>query len=330
MTLRRRNLIPADAMPYNTGFLFTYDSGNFEEVLDTGLANADFNGFPARRIASEREGRLRGLGIACAIEQAGQSREETAHISLGADGSVELRSGTVSNGQGHATAFRQLVGELLPLDVSKMVLVQGDTDRIPQGVGTYGSRSLSVGGAAVEAACRSIIEQARHIAADQLEVSELDIGLDHGQFEILGTDRSISFSEVVRFSGGLQASTVWQPTAPTFPNGVHLCEVEVDPETGALEVLRYTVVDDVGRVVNPLLVAGQIHGGVAQGLGQALGEQIVFDENSGQLLDGVGHGLLPSARRHDAVTVGNRPQHAKHSRILLESRAWAKPARSGR
>lgn len=284
VSLRRRNLIPSDAMPYETGFIFTYDSGDFEAVLDTGLAEADFDGFPGRRAASALEGKYRGIGIACAIEQAGQIREETAQISLGADGSVELRSGTVSNGQGHGTAFRQLVGEILPIDVSNMVLVQGDTDRIKHGVGTYGSRSMSVGGAAVEAVCRKIIEQAQRRAADELEVSELDVELHEGQFRILGTDRNIGFSEIVSLSGGLQASAVWEPAAPTFPNGVHLCEVEIDPETGQLEIVRYTVVDDVGRVVNPLLVEGQIHGGVAQGVGQALGEQIMFDEASGQLL----------------------------------------------
>lgn len=284
IALRRRNLIPASAIPYDTGFLFTYDSGDFEAVLDAALAEADFDGHAARRLASSRDGKLRGIGIACAIEQAGQVRGETARLELGADGSVELLSGTVSNGQGHATAFRQIVGELLPIDVSAMVLVQGDTDRIAQGAGSYGSRSLSVGGAAVEVACRSIIEQARQLAADELEASELDIVLDGERFGIAGTDRSISFSDIVKASGGLHASTVWQPTAPSFPNGVHVCELEIDPETGEVEVLRYTVVDDVGRVVNPLLVEGQIHGGVAQGLSQALGEQIAFDDDSGQLL----------------------------------------------
>ncbi|MBO6538031.1 MAG: xanthine dehydrogenase family protein [Rhizobiaceae bacterium] len=312
VALRRRNLIPAGAMPYDTGFLFTYDSGDFEAVLDMAVANADFAGFPARRRASAAEGKLRGIGIACAIEQAGQIREETARIELGADGSVELYSGTVSNGQGHATAFRQLVGELLPIDVSAMVLVQGDTDRIAQGTGTYGSRSLSVGGAAAEAACRSILDQARRLAADELEVSEIDIQIEEGRFRIAGTDRSIGFSEIVQASGGLRASSVWQPAAPTFPNGVHVCELEIDPETGGLEVLRYTVVDDVGRVVNPLLVAGQIHGGVAQGLGQALGEQIFFDAESAQLLTTTPMDyFLPRAATMPSLSVTDRGTPAR-------------------
>ena len=232
-----------------------------KRLLDTGLAKRPISmGFRPAALPPEREGRLRGLrGLPAAIEQAGQSREETAHISLGADGSVELRSGTVSNGQGHADSpSANWSARLLPLDVSKMVLVQGDTDRIPQGVGTYGSRCAGQSEEQrVEAACRSIIEQARHIAADQLKSPNSTSGSTTGNSK--SWERSRKHQLSLKSSGsaaGCRHRLSGQPTAPTFPNGVHLCEVEVDPETGALEVLRYTVVDDVGRVVNPLLVAG--------------------------------------------------------------------------
>ena len=297
--LRRRNLIGPEEMPYRTGFVFTYDTGAFARGMDRALALADRDGFEARRAAARSRGRLRGIGVANAIEQAGAFMPESAEIAIAADGAVTLLSGTVSNGQGHETAFEQLLTELLGPLPGPFRLVQGDTARIPEGVGTFGSRSLSVGGAAAGMAAAAILGKARAIAAHLLEVDAADLVPDPaaGGFTIVGTDRRIGLAEIARAAHdaaalpdgvepGLSASALFVPPAPTFPNGTHVCEVEVDPETGRVELVSYVVVDDAGTVVNPILLAGQIHGGLAQGIGEVLSEAIAYDRDSGQLLTG--------------------------------------------
>ena len=299
--LRRRNLIPNDALPYDTGFVFTYDTGDFETVMDMAVAAADRAGFEARRAAAHERGKLRGLGMACVIEIAGGPlpipNEESAAIRFESDGGVTVAMGTHSHGQGHETAFRQIASELLGLEFAQISIVYGDTDVVPHGKGTFGSRSISVGGAALQRASEKIIDRARQIAAHLLETAEADIRFDDGAFLVEGTDRSISLTEVAKAAYlparlpagmeiGLAESAIVLPPGPTYPNGCHFCEVEIDRDTGVVEIVNYTVVDDCGRMLNPLLVKGQVHGGIAQGAGQALMEEVVYDGDSGQLLTG--------------------------------------------
>ena len=299
--LRRRNLIPRDALPYDTGFVFTYDTGDFETVMDRAIEAADRAGFEARRTAANDQGRLRGLGMACVIEIAGGPlpvpNEESAAIRFDTDGGASVAMGTHSHGQGHETAFRQIASELLGLEFDQIAIVYGDTDVVPHGKGTFGSRSISVGGAALQRAAEKIIDKAQRIAAHLLETAEADIRFDDGQFIVEGTDRSISLVEVAKAAYaparmpadleiGLAESAIVLPPGPTYPNGCHVCEVEIDRDTGVLEIVNYVVVDDVGRMLNPLLVKGQVHGGIAQGAGQAMMEQVVYDDASGQLLTG--------------------------------------------
>ena len=295
--LRRRNLIPAGELPFQTGLTFRYDCGRFEDVMDAALALADYQGFPERRRESEERNRLRGLGVANAIEQAGRGHEEFARIRIESDGSIVALLGTCAHGQGHETSFRQMIAERLGLGFEKISILQGDTRQVSYGHGTFGSRSAANGGSALMQAADRIVEKARRIAAHRLEVEAADIEFVNGQFSIAGTDKAISFEEVARLSfdwrslppdiePGLEANGIFTPPAATFPNGTHVCEVEIDPETGRFELLRYSVADDVGTVINPLLLEGQIHGGIAQGAGQILGEQVVFDDASGQLMTG--------------------------------------------
>jgi len=299
--LRRRNLIPNDALPYDTGFVFTYDTGDFETVMDMAVDAADRAGFEARRTAAGEQGKLRGLGMACVIEIAGGPlpipNEESAAVRFESDGNVTVAMGTHSHGQGHETAFRQITQELLGLEFDQISIVYGDTDVVHHGKGTFGSRSISVGGAALLRASEKIIDRARQIAAHLLETAEADIRFDDGTFLVEGTDRSITLIEVAKAAYvpaklpagmeiGLAETAIVLPPGPTYPNGCHLCEVEIDRDTGVVEIVAYTVVDDCGRMLNPLLVKGQVHGGIAQGAGQALMEEVVYDGDSGQLLTG--------------------------------------------
>jgi carbon-monoxide dehydrogenase large subunit len=299
--LRRRNLIPNDALPYDTGFVFTYDTGDFETVMDKAVEVADRAGFAARQTAARDRGKLRGLGIACVIEIAGGPlpipNEESAAISFESDGGVTVAMGTHSHGQGHETAFRQIASELLGLEFDQISIVYGDTDKVHHGKGTFGSRSISVGGAALLRASEKIIDKAQRIAAHLLETAEADIRFDDGNFIVEGTDRSISLTDVAKAAYaparmptgmeiGLAETAIVLPPGPTYPNGCHVCEVEIDRDTGVVEIVNYVVVDDCGRMLNPLLVKGQVHGGIVQGAGQALMEEVVYDGDSGQLLTG--------------------------------------------
>ncbi|MGQ0509618.1 MAG: xanthine dehydrogenase family protein molybdopterin-binding subunit [Betaproteobacteria bacterium] len=280
--LRRRNLVPPSAMPWRNPLGFTYDCGEFGRGMDQALALADWNGFAARRRESEARGRLRGIGLANAIERAAAPGLEYATLDFDADGRATLAVGTKSQGQGHETLYRQIAASRLGLAPEDLALVEGDTDRVPRGNGTFGSRSAAVGGTALWLAADKVIESGRRIAARKLEAAAADIAFAGGRFTVAGTDRSLALGEAV---AGLSEQAEFSPAAETFPNGTHVCEVEVDPETGAIQLLNYAVVDDVGTELNPLTLHGQVVGGIVQGLGQILMEQIVYDDE-GQLLTG--------------------------------------------
>ncbi|MPZ57989.1 MAG: molybdopterin-dependent oxidoreductase [Rhizobiales bacterium] len=290
--IRRRNLIPPDAMPYKTGLVFTYDCGEFEKNMDLAIEAADWNGFAKRRQESETNGKLRGLSVVNAIEVAagpfGRPSEEYAEMRFDPGGNLTVLLGTHNHGQGHETAFRQMAHTLLGLDPERVRVLWGDTDLVAHGVGTFGSRSMIVGGTSMKVASDKIIERGRMVASHMLEAAAADIVFDKGSFKVTGTDRQVRIEDVAKLSYrphglpvgeevGLWASAMIAPDNITYPNGCHVCEVEVDPETGKVDVVRYVVVDDVGTMVNPMLVKGQIHGGIAQGLGQVLMESIEYD-----------------------------------------------------
>jgi aerobic carbon-monoxide dehydrogenase large subunit len=296
--LRRRNLIPPEAMPFRTGLDYTYDSGDFPRNMAMALEAADWDGFPARRAEAEARGRLRGIGVANAIESAGGPHrgpmEEAAEIRFDSGGSVTLLMGSHNHGQGHETVFRQIASERLGIPPERIRFVNGDTDVVTHGRGTIGSRSMMAAGGALVGAAERIVARGTRIASHLLEAAEGDIEFAEGQFRVAGTDRGIGIEELARRSYapgalppdeelGLSALLITRPGDATFPNGCHVCEVEADPETGESAAVSYLVVDDVGTVINPLLLKGQIHGGVAQGLGQVFGEDIRYDAG-GQLL----------------------------------------------
>jgi len=295
--LRRRNLVAPADLPYQTSLGLLYDSGEFERVLDAALERAGWQSFAERRAAAERRGKRRGIGFSHYVERVAGAWAETSRIELTRDGNAVAYLGAMSNGQGHETAFAQLVADRLGLDIDEVEVVEGDTDRIATGHGTGGSASLGIAGAALDAAVLKVIERAKTIASELLETATADIEFVDGRFVVAGTDRAIALKEVARRAfeqrfvppdgkPGLAESGDYRPKTPSFPNGCHVAEVEIDPETGALELVAYTMVHDFGRVLNPLLVEGQLHGGVVQGLGQAGFERVVHDPESGQLLSG--------------------------------------------
>jgi carbon-monoxide dehydrogenase large subunit len=295
--IRKRNFISQEAMPYRTPMKLEYDVGAFAHTLDMALDRADWNGFVGRRQAARASGRLRGIGIAYYIEACGGMVPESAEVRVDADGRIEVLIGSQSNGQGHETALAQIVADRLGVAIERVRVVQGDTDLIATGNGTGGSRGLPVGGVVCAQATDTLIEKGRRIAGEVLETAVADIRFASGSFEVIGTDRRLTLAEVATAAldprhlrqdetPGLSACETFSPNLRTYPNGCHVCEVEIDPETGATQVLHYTVADDFGTVVNPLLLAGQIHGGVAQGIGQALLERCVYDQHNGQLLTG--------------------------------------------
>ncbi len=294
--LRRQNLIPPTAMPNKTPLTFTYDCGAFELGLDKLLDLADVANFEVRRAESQKRGCLRGLGIANAIEQAAGIEMEFAEIRFNRSGSALILVGTKNQGQGHETMYQRIAADCLGLDISQFRVVEGDTDKVAYGVGTMGSRSAVMGGSAVYLAAHKVIAKAKRIAAHLMEVSEDDLAFENGRFTVAGTDRSIALKELARrafepawlphgLEPGLYETATFGDTRYTFPNGCHACEVEIDPETGEVQIVSYAVVEDVGTVINPITLAGQMHGGIAQGAGQILTEQIVYDDTA-QLLSG--------------------------------------------
>jgi len=299
--LRRKNLIPSSAMPFKTGLVFTYDCGDFARGMEMALGLADRAGFEKRRAEARQRGKLRGLGVVNPIEVAGGPyaavNPDTAEVRVNPDGSVSLFAGSTSMGQGNETAFAQIVSDRLGVPPERIQVLWGDTDALGAGRGNGGSGALAVGGAAVARAVDKVIERGRRIAAHLLEAAPDDVALRDGKFTVAGTDRGVAFAAVARaayqprqlpagMESGFSETAAFMPPAVTFPNGSHVCEVEIDPETGVVSIMRYTVVDDVGRMVNPMLVKGQIHGGVVQGLGQGFFEQLAYDVETGQLLTG--------------------------------------------
>jgi carbon-monoxide dehydrogenase large subunit len=308
--LRRRNFIPVNAFPYQTPVALMYDTGNYHATLESGLKLADYAAFGARRAEATKRGRLRGIGISTYIEACGIAPSavagalgaraglfEAATIRVNPTGSVTVFTGSHSHGQGHETTFAQVVADMLGIPMENVEVVHGDTGKIPFGMGTYGSRSIAVGGAAIVNATRKIIDKGRRIAAHLLEASADDIEFKGGRYVVRGTDRAKAFGEVAFVAyvphnfphateePGLEESAFYDPKNFTYPSGCHVCEVEIDPDTGVVEIVRFSASDDFGRIVNPMIVEGQVHGGLAQGIGQALYENCVYDE-SGQLLTG--------------------------------------------
>ncbi|PYN91822.1 MAG: carbon monoxide dehydrogenase, partial [Candidatus Rokuibacteriota bacterium] len=293
--LRRKNVIPSSAMPYRTPLGANYDCGAFDKNMEEALKLADVAGFPARREAARRRGALRGLAVVNAIEQAAGPQPEFAEIRFAPSGSATLLMGSKNQGQGHETTFKQILHERLGLDPADVRYIDGDTERVGFGMGTMGSRSTVIGGTALWTAADKVIAKGKKIAARLLEAAEADITFADGKFAVVGTDRAVVLKDVARAAfqpaqlppgvePGLYETGTFSPKQATWPNGCHVCEAEIDPDTGAVALVSYVIVDDVGTVINPITLKGQIHGGVAQGVGQALMEQVVYDAESGQLL----------------------------------------------
>lgn len=305
--LRRQNFITE--FPYATPVAVEYDTGDYNATMDKLLEMIDRDGFEARRAESARNGKLRGLGVNCYIEACGIAPSalvgqlgaraglyESATVRVNATGGLVVMTGSHSHGQGHETSFAQVVADMIGIDESMVEIVHGDTANTPMGMGTYGSRSLAVGGSAMVRATEKIINKAKKIAAHLMEASEADIELKDGQFSVAGTDKSVAWGDVTlaayvphnypieEIEPGLEETAFYDPSNFTYPSGAYACEVEVDPETGKVQILSFAAADDFGNIVNPMIVDGQVHGGVAQGIGQALLEQAVYDEN-GQLVN---------------------------------------------
>jgi carbon-monoxide dehydrogenase large subunit len=308
--IRRRNFIAADAFPYQTPVALQYDNGDYPGCLVAAEKAADVAGFAARKAESEKRGKLRGIGYSTYIEACGIAPSavvgslgaraglyEVGTIRVHPTGTVTVLTGTHSHGQGHETTFAQIVAEALGIGIEQVEVTHGDTNQIPFGMGTYGSRSLAVGGSAIMKAVDKIVAKGKKIAAHLLEAAESDIEFRDGKFTVAGTDRSKAFGEIAfaayvphnypidTVEPGLDETAFYDPKNFTFPAGTHICEVEIDPDTGVTRVAKFTAVDDVGRVINPMIVEGQVHGGLAQGIGQALLEGCVYDDD-GQLLTG--------------------------------------------
>ncbi|MEZ5733549.1 MAG: xanthine dehydrogenase family protein molybdopterin-binding subunit [Paracoccaceae bacterium] len=308
--IRRRNFVQPNEFPYQTPVAVAYDTGNYQATMDKLVAMADLAGFEKRRADSAKKGLLRGLGVNCYIEACGIAPSnlvgqlgaraglyESATVRVNATGGVVVMTGSHSHGQGHETAFPQVISEMIGIPESQVEVIHGDTNNTPMGMGTYGSRSLAVGGSAMVKAANKIINKAKKIAAHLLEASDTDIELKDGKFSVAGTDKSVDWGSVCLaayvphnypledLEPGLEETAFYDPSNFTYPAGAYACEVEVDPETGKVTICSFAAADDFGNVVNPMIVEGQVHGGLAQGIGQALLEAAVYDEN-GQLLSG--------------------------------------------
>ena len=297
LELRRRNLVPESAMPYRNPFGMVYDSGAYHKVMERVIALGDWAGFPARRAEARARGNYRGIGVSNYVDTATGTPRERAEVTVLPDGIVEVVVGTVSNGQGHETSFAQLIGEWLGVPLDSVRLVTGDTDRVAVGGGAHSGRALRLASIVMLNASRDIIAKGTQIAGQMLEAAAADLEFADGRFRVKGTDRSIGIFEAAaaalhrndlpdELRGPLAAESDETVNLASFPYGCHVCEVEVDPDTGVVEIVHYAAVDDVGRAVNPLIVHGQVHGGITHGLGQALSEYCVYDRDTGQLLSG--------------------------------------------
>ena len=340
LEIRRRNFIRKDQFPYKTPVALEYDTGDYQATLDMALKAVDYQGYSARREASKKRGKLRGIGFSTYVEACGIAPSalvgqlgaraglyEAATVRVHPTGSVSVFTGTHSHGQGHETTFAQLVADKLGVPYDKVEIVHGDTDKIPFGMGTYGSRSLSVGGSAIVKAVDKIVAKGKKIAAHLLEASEADIEWNQGEFRVVGTNRKKSIGEIAfaayvphnypidKVEPGLEESAFYDPKNFTYPAGCHVCEVEVDPDTGVVEVVEMVAADDVGVIINPMIVDGQMHGGLVQGIGQALYEEAQYDE-SGQLLTGsfLNYGM-PRASDFPFFKVGNHVTACTHNPV---------------
>ena len=308
--LRKRNFVPPNAFPYQTPVALQYDSGQYQKSMDEALRLLDYQGFAARKADSERRGKLRGVGFSSYIEAcgiapsavvgslgAGVGLWESAQLRFSHTGSITVYTGSHSHGQGHETTFAQIVADKLGVPIEKVEIVHGDTAKVPVGMGTYGSRSLAVGGSAIMKAADKLIEKGKKIAAHLLEASVNDIEYSSGVFKVAGTDKQKTMGEVVfaayvphnypaGLEPGMEDSAFYDPLNFTFPAGTHVAEVEIDMDTGGVTIAKWVAVDDFGKIINPMIVEGQVHGGIAQGVGQALLENGVYDKGSGQLLSG--------------------------------------------
>ena len=317
VALRRRNTVPPDAMPFRTGLVFEYDCGEFEKNMDMVLDLANYDGFPERQEEAARRGRLRGIGISNTIARAAAPGIEGAEIRFDRSGTATILSGSITQGQGHETVYKQLVCDRLGLDYDDVHYGWGDTDLVPFGHGTGGSRSATLGGSALLMAADKILDKAKLIAAHLLEAAADDLEFGEGVFRIAGTDRAMTICDVARAAAdpgripgdmepGLTAQAVYTARTMNYPNGCHVCELEIDPDTGSAEILRYSVVDDVGTVMNPLLLKGQIHGGVAQGLGQAVMEDLRYEAGQNVTSTFMDY-AMPRADDLPAIEVNSNP-----------------------
>ena len=340
LEIRRKNFIRKDQFPYKTPVALEYDTGDYESTLEMALQKIDYQGFSARREASKKRGKLRGIGFSTYVEACGIAPSalvgqlgaraglyEAATVRVHPTGSVSVFTGTHSHGQGHETTFAQLVADQLGVPYDKVEIVHGDTDKIPFGMGTYGSRSLSVGGSAIVKAVDKIVAKGKKIAAHLLEASEADIEWQQGEFRVVGTNLKKSIGEIAfaayvphnypieTVEPGLEESAFYDPKNFTYPAGCHVCEVEIDPDTGVVQVVEMVAADDVGVIINPMIVDGQMHGGLVQGIGQALYEEAQYDE-SGQLLTGsfLNYGM-PRASDFPFFKVGNHVTACTHNPI---------------
>jgi len=338
VAIRRKNFIPVDAFPYQTPVALQYDSGNYPATLDACLAAADYAGFEARRTAAAAKGKLRGIGVSTYLEACGIAPSavvgslgaraglyECANVKVHPTGSVTVYTGSHSHGQGHETTFAQLVSSQLGVPLDQVEIVHGDTAKIPFGMGTYGSRSLAVGGSAMVKSMDKIIAKGKKIAAHLMEASVDDIEFKDGKFTVAGTDKEKTLTDISlaayvphnypieELEPGLDETSFYDPKNFTFPGGCHVAEVEIDKETGTVEVINFVAVDDVGRVINPMIVEGQVQGGVAQGIGQALLENAVYDKE-GQLLSGsMMDYTMPRADDLPNITVGTEITLCTHN-----------------
>ena len=308
--LRRRNYIAKDAFPYQTPVALTYDSGNYGPILDQAMKLADYAGVAARKAASKAKGKLRGVGVCSYIEAcgiapsavvgslgAGVGLWESAQLKFNPTGNLQILTGSHSHGQGHETTFAQIVSDKLGIPLDQIEVVHGDTDKVPFGMGTYGSRSLPVGGSAIMKAADKIIAKGKKVAAHLMEAAEADIVFENGTFKVTGTDKAVPLGQAVfaayvphnypaDLEPGMDENAFYDPSNFTYPSGTQICEVEIDPDTGVVEITNFVAVDDFGNIVNPMVVEGQVHGGIVQGVGQALLENAAYDEKTGQLLSG--------------------------------------------
>jgi carbon-monoxide dehydrogenase large subunit len=309
--IRRKNMIPANAFPYQTPVALQYDSGDYQSTLEMALKGSDFSGFEKRRADAKAKGKLRGIGISTYLEACGIAPSavagalgaraglyESAEVRVHPTGSVTIFTGSHSHGQGHETTFAQIVADTLGVPLESVEISHGDTNKVQFGMGTYGSRSLAVGGSALVKALEKVVTKAKRIAAHLMEASVADIEFKDGVFKVVGTDKSVPFGQVAltayvphnypitELEPGLDEKAFYDPLNFTFPGGCHICEVEIDPETGVVRVVKFTAVDDIGKVINPMIAEGQVQGGIAQGIGQALIENCVYDNKTGQLLTG--------------------------------------------